>query len=505
MNILFISTEMSGMISTGGLGEVVTALSNALINSGHDVRIAIPYYRFLKRKKSIFESTKQEWKGELNIGALPKTTVYKTVFNNKKQKIPVYLIEGHKRYTEVNKENQLYSQESNTEPYFFFSAAVLKFLSENIEKWCPDIIHCHDYHSGLLPVYLNTLFQGRIGSQRIGTVFTIHNLGFQGITSKNMLEYGGLPKKLGEYAPDLSSMEFYGNINLLKGALCYADMITTVSKTYAREIQTKEHGKGLEGILTVLHSQGELCGIVNGIDNEIWNPENLGDSLAFSSENIKNKENCKKVLQKQLGLKVCSDPIIAVRSRWSYQKGMELILNAFSQYQLHKYVQFVIIASQQHSDTGYIGYWYELRGWASAFPKRIAFKIKKFRKSQIQNAGSDMFLMPSLYEPCGLAHMEAMRYGTIPIVRKTGGLADTVTKNEGFIFNWNFHEPLDRKQILSGTRLMVKTIETALEKFRSKTEWQQLIRNAMTRNNDWSVRVSEYEVIYQKVIQKVKS
>lgn len=497
LKILMVVPECRGMVQIGGLAEVANALSFALQQAGHDVRIAMPYYRFLELDGKLPQPPELLWQGELELGALPPASVFQTNLPGKKHNIPLYLIKGHPWFDEATTREKIYSPYN--EPYIYFPAAVLRFLDKH-STWIPDIIHCHDYHTGILPVYLNTVFGGLIAQQPVRTIFTIHNLAFQGVGASSLLAYGGLPKELASYAPGIKSLEYHGSINILKGAVGFADMTTTVSENYAAEIQTPAQGKGLHGVLYEAALRGKLTGIVNGIDNASWDPSALEKKIAFSSKRPKGKIAARQALRSWMGLVESEDPLLSVRSRWSYQKGLELLIYAIRYYQIYRKAQIAVVAwgpPTPDQDPYYYGLWCELIGWAASFPERISFKYKDWPSTELHYAGSDMFLMPSLFEPCGLGQMEAMRYGAIPVVCKTGGLADTIKPEWGFSYEWPFTEPLDHEQKMDGTHRMVATLEQAFAAFKTP-QWPGLMTRAMTVDNDWPTRVPLYEKVYQK-------
>ncbi len=504
MNILFVTAEYKGLVSIGGLAEVARDLSSVLYQQGHDIRIVMPYYEYIRIHQLFINKPIPIWQGHLKGTKWTSAVVYATMYNHKNAQIPLLLIRGHDWFEQATNLKRIYANESEPQPYFFFAAAVLEFLQSGQYNWLPDIIHCHDYHTGLVPVYLKNRYHGRIRNERIGTVFTIHNLAFQGICSNEILSQAGLSEFLGKYTTGIDSMEYYGKINCMKGAMVFSDMITTVSKTYMREIQTPEQGHGLDGVLTALYHKGRLHGIVNAIDSDLLNPSKLPSEIAYSANDLTGKARAKKELQIKTGLEVSSDPVIAIRSRWAYQKGLELLLIAFRNYEFYKKAQFVIVSwPPDSSDPEYLGLWYELKGWSQEYPKRIAVLSNKKIKVELHYAGSDMLLMPSLFEPCGLTQMEALCYGTIPIVRYTGGLCDTISSNEGFAFKWEFKEPLDTFQKVKGVRAMLSTFNNALDEFQHPKKWSHKVINALTHEHNWLNRVPNYELLYHMTLEKI--
>jgi starch synthase len=499
--IFQMTPELKGMVSLGGLAEVVTALAFALKRAGHDVRIMMPYYACLDHESDSYIKPSLIWQRDLNVGKFASASVYSTAIYSKKDCIPVLLVKGHPWFDQADVAAKIYAPENQPEPYFFMAAVALKFIYETKEQWFPQIVHCHDYHTGLLPVYLRTVFHDGF-NRKIATVFTIHNLGYHGNCSADSLEAFGLPCSLGQYMDQLSTMEYYGKINCLKGALCFSDQITTVSKRYVKEVMTTCQGNGFQGILKSLEGQGRFTGIVNAIDNEAWDPNKLGRGFSFDTNNFKGKKRAKGRLQESCGLEKSKDPIIAIRSRWAYQKGLELLLYALRHFELHKYAQILVIARKNGSDPDYNGLWYELLGWAKTFPSRIAFPQEDLQINQLQYGGSDMLLMPSLYEPCGIASMEAMRFGTIPVFRRTGGLIDILNDDYAYGFDWVFNEPIDRHQIMEGCKNMMAVLFQAITDYQYSALWEERMKMAMSQSHDWADRIPEYENVYQQAVNR---
>ncbi len=495
MHILFATAELRGMVSIGGLSEMVFSLAGALCERGHDVRIIMPFYEYLNKQKKICGKN-AIWKGKLDIGCLPDAEIFVTELIEDGYHFPLYLVKGHAWFMQADRAEKIYPSQDNPEPYFFLAAAILRFLADEKTEWCPDVIHAHDYHTGLIPVYLKTHHAGRIKNKKVKSFFTIHNLAFQGITHPDCLEYGGLPLYLKDYTPYFSGMECYGKINCMKGAIIYSDLCSTVSPTYAREIQTQEQGMGLDGVLAQKAREGKLRGILNGINNAVWDPQKLG-AFAYDYDHLNGKSRAKTELRKLCGLDQSSDPVIAFRSRWSFQKGIDMILHAFRKYELYKRAQFVFVSRLDQVDPEYIGLWQELKGWSATFPHRIAFQPAESDTAGLQYAGSDMILMPSLYEPCGLVQMEAMRFGVVVIAHKTGGLADTINTRNGFVFDWPYRSLLNARQVEPAAGLMINRIYDALNLFHQSRNWKDRMKRVMDEDNSWNRRVQEYLSAYQ--------
>ena len=477
-NILFVASESVPFIKTGGLADVVGSLPKSLDKEKYDVRIFIPKYGCMK----------QEMKDRLNY----KTNFYMD-FNWKNVYVGImeavvdgityyfidneYYFSGPKPYCD----DALFE----IEKYAFFSKAVLSSLP--LIDFKPDIMHCHDWQTGLIPVFLKDHFAGSEFFRDMKSIMTIHNLKFQGKwnidTVKNITG-------LSDYYFTNDKLEAYGDANLLKGGIVYADTVTTVSNTYAQEVKTEFYGEGLHGLLQA--REGELKGIVNGIDYTDFNPES--NPLIYNNYTVENfrkeKIKNKRALQKELGLKQDDKTmLIGIVSRLTDQKGFDLI-----EYMMEELcqdnVQFAILG------TGSAQYEDMFRRFAGKYPDKVSANIYYSEAlSHRIYAASDAFLMPSLFEPCGLSQLMALRYGTLPIVRETGGLKDTVEPyNEyegtgtGFSFtNYNAHE-------------MLNTIRYAQEVYyNSKRNWNKMVERAMNADFSWGVSAKKYEEMYEEL------
>lgn len=477
-NILFVASESVPFIKTGGLADVVGSLPKSLDKEKYDVRIFIPKYGCMK----------QEMKDRLNY----KTNFYMD-FNWKNVYVGImeavvdgityyfidneYYFSGPKPYCD----DALFE----IEKYAFFSKAVLSSLP--LIDFKPDIMHCHDWQTGLIPVFLKDHFAGSEFFRDMKSIMTIHNLKFQGKwnidTVKNITG-------LSDYYFTNDKLEAYGDANLLKGGIVYADTVTTVSNTYAQEVKTEFYGEGLHGLLQA--REGELKGIVNGIDYTDFNPES--NPLIYNNYTVENfrkeKIKNKRALQKELGLKQDDKTmLIGIVSRLTDQKGFDLI-----EYMMEELcqdnVQFAILG------TGSAQYEDMFRRFAGKYPDKVSANIYYSEAlSHRIYAASDAFLMPSLFEPCGLSQLMALRYGTLPIVRETGGLKDTVEPyNEyegtgtGFSFtNYNAHE-------------MLNTIRYAQEVYyNSKRSWNKMVERAMNADFSWGVSAKKYEEMYEEL------
>ena len=351
----------------------------------------------------------------------------------------------------------------------------------------PQIFHCHDWQSALIPVLLRTQYLEDPAFRDVATVFTIHNMGYQGLFPPDTLPLLTLPWDLFT----ISKMEFFGNVNFLKGALVFSDFITTVSKKYSQEIQTTEFGFGLEGVLRTRSST--VTGILNGVDYDEWSPETDKFIVSrYSPQALAGKQKCKQDLLATFGITKADSslPVIGIVSRFAAQKGFDLITQIMERLAREE----MIIVALGSGDKTYEEMFLRL---SKQFPQKIAVKIAYDNAVAHKiEAGSDMFLMPSRYEPCGLNQIYSLKYGTVPIVRATGGLDDTIEHwdprtNRGTGFKFTDY---------NGEALLL-TIKEALKAFRDQSSWQQLMRNGMNKDFSWNASAKEYVRVYERVRQ----
>lgn len=475
MNILIVASEAHPFIKTGGLGDVIGALPVALNDLGADVRVVIPNYRDIK--KEIKENLKYIDNFTVNVGWRNQ---YCGILEYEHEGVKFYLLDNEYYFNRGG----LYGYYDDGEKFAFFDRAVLEFV-KHID-WVPDILHCNDWQTGMVPVLLKLEYSKEEKFKNMKTMFSIHNLFFKGMFDPKVL-----PELFGyDYESfNNGSLEHYGAVSFLKGGINYADKVTTVSKSYAEEIKTPEYGEQLEGLLR--YRSSALEGIVNGIDYKEYNPEE--DKYIYSTysvNDLENKKINKEELQKELGLTVNKDvPMIGLVSRLTHQKGCDLIINILEEL-LKEDIQVVVLG------TGDYMYEESFKSFQGRHPNKISANIK-FSNELAHKiyAASDMFLMPSLFEPCGLGQLIALRYGSIPIVRETGGLKDTVTPyNEydetgnGFGFkNYRFEE-------------LLNIIKYALKIYENKDKWNNIVRQAMSADNSWEKSAKEYIEIYNKLI-----
>lgn len=477
MKVLFAASEAHPFIKTGGLGDVMGALPKSLAKLGVDVRVVIPKYKNIK----------DELKQKLQFVKWFTVSVgwrnqYCGIFQYQYKGVIYYFIDNEYYFNR----DGLYGYFDDGERFAFFNRAVLEFIKQI--DWQPDLINCNDWQTGMVPVLLNLEYKKDEFYSKIKTVFSIHNLLFKGSFSPKVL-----PELFGyDYMPLVNgSVELDGSVSFLKGGLNYCDQITTVSNTYAEEIKTPQYGEGLDGFLR--SKSYYLMGIVNGIDYEECNPQD--DKLIFKNFNINsidNKVQNKLSLQRELGLPQKKDtPMIGLISRLTHQKGCDLIVNMIDRL-LQRDIQLVILGTGD--------YWYEetFKNLQYRYPDKVSANIK-FDNTLAHKiyAATDMFLMPSLFEPCGLGQLIALRYGSIPIVRETGGLKDTISPynqyngvGNGFGFkNFNSNE-------------LMQIIEYALTIYNDKNAWNNIIRQAMNSDNSWEKSAMQYKWLYEGVVNR---
>ena len=471
LKVLLVTSEAVPFAKTGGLADVAGSLPKALEEKDVDERVIMPLYG------SIPDNLKQK------IEYMAYTFV-KVGWRNQYCGIKTAAVDGIKYYFIDNeyyfKRDNLYGYFDDAERFAFFCMAVLAAIP--CIDFSPDILHCNDWQTGMIPVYLKTWYSGSPDYKSIKVVFTIHNIEYQGTFDKNIL---GEILNLSEEFYNSDKLELYGGVSFMKGGLAYSDMLSTVSPKYSEEIQYPFYGKKLEGLLN--SRRDKLKGILNGIDCQAYNPS--ADPFIFSgydADNPEGKKINKQGLQKLLGLNIEPDiPVVGIVSRLVSQKGLDLIECVIDEI-MKKDLQMVVLGTGEGKyESLFINKSNEYRGRLSAnirFDNALSHKIY---------AGADLFLMPSLYEPCGLGQMIALRYGTIPVVRETGGLYDTVKpfneytmEGNGFSFtNYNAHD-------------MLYTIERAVSFYQDKRIWNMLVKRAMSCDYSWDASALKYKELY---------
>ena len=475
MHIAFAASECAPFSKTGGLADVLASLPRALAALGHRVSVFLPKYR-----QTRLDSAKTAVRS-ITVPFDDRYRFCSILDGGIRHDVQFYFID----YPPFFDREGLYGTalgdyHDNAERFALFSRAVIegsKVLGT------PDVFHCHDWQSALVPVLLHTLYKDDPAFRPVPTVFTIHNIGYQGLFPPETLPLLMLPWDLFT----LSKLEFFGKVNLLKGALVYSDFVTTVSRKYSQEIQTSEYGFGLEGVLRT--RANTIAGILNGVDYEQWNPETDPHLAAhYSAQSLENKQLCKRDLLAQFGAEADPKlPVIGIVSRFAAQKGFDLISHVADRLAREELVFAVLGAGDRPFE--------ELfrrlnRQFPCKFLVRIAYDEPLAHKIE---AGADIFLLPSRYEPCGLNQIYSLRYGTVPVVRATGGLDDTVEpfdpatgKGTGFKFTEASGEA------------MLETLQKALAMFKDQKAWQRLMRNGMAKDFSWAVSAREYVKVYEK-------
>jgi len=479
MHIAFAASECVPYSKTGGLADVVGALPPALAALGHQVTVYTPLYRQTKlaQAKTVLRSVTVPFDDRYRFCSI--------VDGGTHSGVQFYFVD----YPPYFDREALYGTSAgdyrdNAERFALFSRAVLeasKFLGR------PDIFHCHDWQTALIPVLLRTVYLEDPAFQDVASVFTIHNMGYQGLFPPEILPLLMLPWDLFT----ITKLEFYGNVNLLKGALNFADYVTTVSRKYSQEIQTAEYGFGLEGVLRARSST--VTGILNGVDYREWSPESDKYIAArYSGQDLSGKRQCKADLLREFGVSSedARPPVIGIVSRFAAQKGFDLIAQVMDRLAREE----MIVVALGSGDREYQDMFQRL---GKQFPQKIAVKIAYDNALAHKiEAGSDMFLMPSKYEPCGLNQIYSLRYGTVPIVRATGGLDDTIEnwdprtqKGTGFKFTGYTGEAL------------LATVRTALQAFQDRSGWEKLMRNGIAKDFSWNASAKEYVRVYERARQ----
>ncbi len=472
MKILFVSSEGLPFSKTGGLADVVEALPKALVETGHEVAVVLPRYRGTKPAAVIVPSLTVPMGNTLRFPAVADGGTLNGVR---------YFFVDDPGYFDREK---LYGDASgdypdNGERFALFSRAAIE-IAKNV--WPAEVIHCHDWQSGLIPTLLRTAYAGDPILRNVPVIFTVHNLGYHGTFGRDLLARIGVSDSLFQ----MDALEFYGKVNFLKGGLIYSDYLTTVSRKYAQEIQTPEYGHGLEGVIRA--RADHLVGILNGVDYAAWSPEaDKFIAAKYSAADLAGKAACKKDLLEQFAMPTdnLQRPIIGIVSRFADQKGFDLIAQIATDL-LKEDVSIVALG------TGEAKHEALFKELGSKFPGKMGVRVgfDNGLAHKIE-AGSDMFLMPSRYEPCGLNQIYSLKYGTVPVVRATGGLDDTIEnfdavsgRGTGFKFT-----AYDGKALLG-------CIRDALRAFNDAKTWRRIMANGMAKDYSWKASAAEYARLY---------
>ncbi len=491
-NVLFVSSEVYPYAKTGGLADVSYALPQVLREFNHDVRVIMPKYGFIGEKKQKIHIINRLQGMDFTVnGTYTMVNAKSSAILTQKTRVQIYLVESEEFFQRPG----LYvdpltgsDYPDNDERFYIFALSVFETCKRLL--WKPDIIHCNDWQTGLIPAMLKSVYKDDPFFAGTKTVFTIHNLAYQGNFPASTFPKLGLPQEM--FSP--GGMEFFGAVSYMKAGLAFADAITTVSETYAQEIRTPEFGCGLEGLLA--KRKRDLHGILNGIDLVIWNPEKDSNIVKpYTAAKLENKEECKNDLCQSMGIPYEKGvPVIGLIARFSDQKGMDLIA-ASVEHIVKSGAQLVVLGS---GDKKYEDFFNKVQ---KAYPTQIGIYIG-FHDNLAHKieAGADMFIMPSKYEPCGLNQMYSMRYGTVPVVRATGGLADTVIDPEnatrknpatGFVF-----DKYDAKHFM-------KALDRAMHTYRHEPEvWKKMQVCGMSRDFSWYRSAERYAELYEKVLAK---
>jgi starch synthase len=489
LKIVMLAAEASPFAKVGGLGDVVGALPKALERLGMNPMVVIPAYRAVRAGASDFHPCQSVSGFDVPMASsVERAQIYQSRIEG--TSVDVFMIGSQKYFDREGIYDDPSTGEGypdNMERFIFFMKAAIELL---LRLGTPiDIIHCHDSHTALIPGLINLQYRKHPVFSGAGTLFTIHNLAYQELHSREALEYAGIAP---EHFYPSSPFEYWGQVNFMKAGIALADKVNTVSHTYALEILTNpEYGMGLEGVLQ--SRKEDVSGIVNGIDYDEWNPES--DPLipaCFSAADLSGKEKCKNHLQRHFHLSVRKRvPLVGIVSRLADQKGFDLIAEAMEE-MMALDLQLIILGlgrQKYHDLFQRIALRHpEKMGLRLSFDNELAHKIE---------AGCDLFLMPSKFEPCGLNQLYSLRYGTIPVVRRTGGLADTVIpydRENGAGFTFSHYTAAE----------MMAAIKQALKVYSERSAWKALMVRAMSQDWSWNRSALEYVQLYQSIGKKVQ-
>lgn len=488
--ILFVTSEVVPFVKTGGLADVSAALPQMLSNLGHEVRIVIPKYGAVDERKFKIHEVVRLKDLIINIGNKDVTFSLKSCFlPGPKVRVQIYFLDNQEYF---GSRNSLYTDPrtgkdypDNDERFILLNRAVMELIIKL--GWIPDIIHLNDWQCGLVPAYIKTTYKDNEGFDKFKTLFTIHNLAYQGEFPASSFKKTGLPDELGSKTKGIMNK---GKLNFLKSGLLYADVINTVSETYATEIRTKdEYGEGLKDVLA--KRKDNLYGIINGIDDRVWNPEKDKQiPQNYSAKHLEKKIENKKELADRFGLDYKEDvPIVGLIARLYDSKGLDLVQKSFDDL-MKMNIQMILLGQ---GDQKYHSFFEKM---AKKYSKKFACYLGfNDELAHLIEAGADIFLMPSKYEPCGLNQMYSLVYGTVPLVRETGGLADTISRfNEkseegnGFTF-----KKYDAKE-------MVKELKRAVNIYGDTKVWQKIMKSGMKSDFSWNASAKKYIDLYKTIL-----
>ncbi len=485
IKVIHITSEVSPFSKTGGLADVTRSLPKALSRLGHQVSVITPLYgKLIDKKKHNLKLIYKDVEIFIDSENSLRVNFWKAYLNDD---LPVYFIESKEHFSKYKK---IYVSSNDNIRFLVFNVAALRLIE--LLKENPDIIHCHDWHAGLIPYFIKNKYHYTKKLSKVKTIFTIHNLAFQ--MSKSWYSIALENKDYGRRkVPHLNDPDLM-NINFAKRAIMSADIINTVSEKYREEIMTKKFGQDLHRILK--NREGHLFGIINGIDYNSYNPlKDAGLFKNYSFDNFNLKRDNKKYLQSELGFPVDEKiPLFCSSSRISHQKGLDIILKILP-YLLRLDIQIIFMGD---GDGDYIK---KLKQFQKKYPKKIIWIpfYKNREKETLLYAASDFFILPSYYEPCGINQMIAMRYGAIPIVRDVGGLYDTVSNfnpltNKGTGFTFKYSDEFS----------FFWAMTRALEAYKYKGSWNELIVRTMKKSSSWEIPAQKYVELYKKALRNKK-
>ncbi len=488
--ILFVSSEVMPFVKTGGLADVSSSLSQYLSDIGNEVRIVVPKYGAIDQRKYKIHEVVRLKDIQIRIGEKDVIFSLKSCFlPGPKARVQIYFLENHEYF---GSRNSLYMDPKtekeyadNDERFILLGRSVPELITRL--GWIPDIIHCNDWQCGLIPAYIKTIYKNNENFDKFKTLFTIHNVNYQGEFPKTSFKKTGLPEELNSE----KGIELNGKINFMKSGLKFADVINTVSATYSKEICSDEKlSSGLNSVL--LKRKSDLFGIVNGIDMNVWNPEKDKHIVKkYSSKDLENKVENKIELANKFGLTYDPNvPIVGVIARLFNSKGMDLITDAFKDL-MSMNIQLILLGT---GDKKYHSFFQKMsEKYSKKFGCYLGFNDEL---AHVIEAGADIFLMPSLVEPCGLNQMYSLAYGTVPVVRETGGLADTVIRfdektEEGNGFVFKKYE----------ADAMLKELNRALKLYGDKKKWAKIMRNGMKMDFSWNASAKKYVELYRTILE----